>query len=197
MGPSSHPEPNKNINLIERPEYKRRWNTEPWAKRQQSALRKWLLARLEGYFFEGERVCDIGKGVMECASRGVMEYGSDGVVEDPNTPALQHSNTPAASAAFFTAATRPHLVTANQLADAVQSDHKFLEAAEVYEGAGGFSVPKLIRTLVESEAVPFLPVHRYKDSGLRKREDWEATWELQRKEDAVEEGIRSRGARGQ
>ncbi len=43
-------ESNKNINLIERPEYKRRWNTEPWAKRQKEALRKWLLARLEGYF---------------------------------------------------------------------------------------------------------------------------------------------------
>ena len=48
----------------------------------------------------------------------------------------------------------------------------------------------MVRELVEDESVPFLPVHRYKDSGLRKRRDWEATWELQRKEDAVEAEVR-------
>lgn len=35
------------------------------------------------------------------------------------------------------------------------------------------------------------PVLRYKDSGLRKRHEWEATWDLQRKEDDIELGIRS------
>lgn len=35
---------------------------------------------------------------------------------------------------------------------------------------------------------------RYKESGLRKRHDWEETWGLQRKEDAVEEGVRSQGS---
>jgi len=153
-------EANKNIGLIERPEYKRRWNTEPWAKRQQTALRKWLLARLEGYFFEGARVCDLGDS-FDPAARG------------------------------FTAATRPHLVTANQLADVVASDAAFLEAAEVHEGAGGFSVARLVRTLVESEAVPYLPALRYKAGGLRKRRDWETTWELQRKEDEVEAAVKS------
>ena len=39
-----------NIGLIERPEYKRRWNTEPWEQQQEKALRNWLLDRLEGYF---------------------------------------------------------------------------------------------------------------------------------------------------
>lgn len=33
--------------LIERPEYKRRWATEPWEKREREALRDWLLDRLE------------------------------------------------------------------------------------------------------------------------------------------------------
>jgi hypothetical protein len=153
-------ESNKNINLIERPEYKRRWTIEPWVKRQQEALRKWLLARLEGYFFDGNRVCDL-QGSFDPAAHG------------------------------FTAATRPHLVTVNQLADVVQADKKLLEAAEVYEGASGFSVPKLIRSLVEAESVPYLPAHRYKDSGLRKCHDWEETWELQRKEDAVEARVRN------
>ncbi len=36
------------------------------------------------------------------------------------------------------------------------------------------------------EAVPFLAAYRYKDSGLRKREAWEQTWALQRREDAGE-----------
>lgn len=37
----------KNIRLIERPEYKRRWSQEPWKKRVAEALRTWLLGRLE------------------------------------------------------------------------------------------------------------------------------------------------------
>jgi hypothetical protein len=39
-----------NIALIERPEYKRRWNTQPWEEQQATALRGWLLDRLESYF---------------------------------------------------------------------------------------------------------------------------------------------------
>jgi hypothetical protein len=31
------------INLIERPEYKRRWNTEPWEEQERRVLRNWLL----------------------------------------------------------------------------------------------------------------------------------------------------------
>jgi hypothetical protein len=40
-------ESNKSIGLIERPEFKRRWNTPAWQGQEQSALRDWLLARLE------------------------------------------------------------------------------------------------------------------------------------------------------
>jgi hypothetical protein len=36
-----------NIALIEKPEYKRRWNTEPWDEQVDRALRRWLLDRLE------------------------------------------------------------------------------------------------------------------------------------------------------
>lgn len=35
------------IGLIERPEYKRRWATEPWEKKEKAALRGWLLDRCE------------------------------------------------------------------------------------------------------------------------------------------------------
>ena len=35
------------IGLLEKPEYKRRWNTEPWEDQERRALRAWLLDRLE------------------------------------------------------------------------------------------------------------------------------------------------------
>src|SRR4029450_11448165 len=41
-------ESNQYINLIERPEYKRRWNTEPWEKQEKRAPRNWLLDPLGG-----------------------------------------------------------------------------------------------------------------------------------------------------
>ena len=40
-------EGDKSINLIERPEFKRRWNSPSWQDLEQAALRDWLLARLE------------------------------------------------------------------------------------------------------------------------------------------------------
>ena len=40
-------EKNANVALIEQPEYKRRWNDEPWEGQQERALRGWLLNRLE------------------------------------------------------------------------------------------------------------------------------------------------------
>ena len=40
-------ETNPHIRLLERPEYKRRWAVEPWDKQVTTALRNWLLNRLE------------------------------------------------------------------------------------------------------------------------------------------------------
>jgi hypothetical protein len=40
-------ESNPNIALIEQPEYKRRWNSEPWEAQEERTLRGWLLDRLE------------------------------------------------------------------------------------------------------------------------------------------------------
>ncbi len=144
-----------NIRLIEQPEYKRRWNTEPWDEQFQKAAREWLLARLEGYFFEGKRVCEL---------------------KDSFDP----------SAAGLAAAKQPSLTTTNQLAGTAQTDAAFLAVAEQLMGGPGFSVPKLVRELVESASVPFLPVQRYKPAGLRKRRDWEHVWDLQRQEDAID-----------
>jgi hypothetical protein len=144
-----------NIRLIEQPEYKRRWNTEPWGEQFTKAARDWLLARLEGYFHEGQRVCELKDGFSP-------------------------------GAAGFAPAIRPAFATTNQLAGTAQTDRAWLAVGEQLMGNPGFSVPKLVRELVESASVPFLPAKRYKTSGLLKRHDWEHVWDLQRKEDAID-----------
>jgi SAM-dependent methyltransferase len=127
-------EQNPNIRLIEQPEYKRRWNTEPWDSQAEHALREWLLNRLE----------------------------------DPR---------------YWTAV---ELTTTARLADRVRSDRDFMQVAEMYRSRSDFDVANLIAELVKSEAVPFLPVLRYKSSGLRNRQVWEQVWEMQRREDAID-----------
>ncbi|MDB4947821.1 MAG: system adenine-specific DNA-methyltransferase PglX [Gemmatimonadetes bacterium] len=122
------------VGLVERPEYKRRWNTEPWEAQATRALQEWLKTRLE----------------------------------DP---------------AYWP---QPRLQTTRTLADRAQRDPDFMAVAELHRGHAGFDVHALVRELVEAETVPFLPVLRYKLAGLRKREVWERTWELQRQEDAID-----------
>jgi len=161
-------EENKNLNLIERPEYKRRWNTEPWAKRQQTALEKWLLTRLETYFHDADR----------------MVSGED---EAATAAKLAHIRP---LRARFAGGGEPRLVSVRQLAQTAQADSQWMEAATVFAGRADFDVAKLVETLVLAESVPALPAQRYKPAGLRKREEWEKTWEMQRREDAVEEEVR-------
>jgi hypothetical protein len=66
-------------------------------------------------------------------------------------------------------------------------DADFMQVAELYAGHAGFDPAQLVAELVASEAVPFLPVLRYTETGLRKRAQWEETWALQRREDAGED----------
>ena len=140
-------ERDKAIGLIERPEYKRRWNTEAWTSQAERALREWLLARLESYF------------------------DFDGRMNEEGAP---------------TAKLDVALCSLAQLADAAQRDARFQEAGAVYTDDPAFDALKLVSELVESESAPLLPVLRYKDSGLRKRAEWERVWALQRQEDAIE-----------
>ena len=129
----------RNIGLLERPEYKRRWNTPAWDDLERAALREWLLDRLE--------------------APHLWPTG----VDQP-----------------------PQFSTVNRLADAVRADARFIEIAEIYAGHSGFEVTQIVTELVAGEAVPFLPVLRYTDTGLRKRTQWESTWAMQRREDAGE-----------
>jgi hypothetical protein len=56
----SGPALDANIRLIEQPEYKRRWNTTPYAQQTATALRSWLLDRIESYFDFDGRMNDAG-----------------------------------------------------------------------------------------------------------------------------------------
>lgn len=129
-------EKHHNINLIEQPEYKRRWNLESWEDQEQRALQRWLLDRMEAM--------PVWK-------------------TDP-----------------------PALTSCARLADQLHHDRDFLQVAALYRGRSDFDLTQLVTELVLNEAVPFLPILRYKDSGLRKRSAWERTWALQRLEDAGE-----------
>ena len=56
---------NPSIRLLEKPEYKRRWAQELWEKREDRALRDWLLGRLEDrrFWFDAQ-------GAAAAAQRG-------------------------------------------------------------------------------------------------------------------------------
>ncbi|MCZ2341283.1 MAG: BREX-2 system adenine-specific DNA-methyltransferase PglX [Bacteroidales bacterium] len=123
------------IALIEKPEYKRRWNTEPWEVQEQRALRNWLLDRLE-------------------------------------TPKYRQGTSD-----------HPELTTTARMADVASADPEFQQVAALYRGRPDFDMAALVAELVTAEAVPLLPILRYKPSGLRKRAVWERTWEQQREED--------------
>jgi uncharacterized protein DUF7008 len=126
------------IKLLERPEYKRRWAQEPWEKRQERALRGWLLDRLED------------------------------------------------RRSWFDPQGRPLPRSVAQLADEVSRDADMVSVLALWEGRPDVPVTQSLVRLLADEAVPFLAAYRYKDSGLRKREAWEQTWALQRREDAGE-----------
>jgi hypothetical protein len=125
---------NRDIALIEQPEYKRRWNLPKWEDLEQKALENWLLDRMES------------------------------VALWPDT----------------------ELKSCSRLADLLRRDPEFTQVAELAEGRLDYDIAALVKRLALKQAVPFLPVLRYKPSGLEKRREWERTWELQRREDAGE-----------
>jgi hypothetical protein len=149
-------ESDRNIGLVERPEYKRRWSWTPWPEQEREALKDWLLDRIETDF----------------------------------------------SGAGSAAPPEPRLTTTARLAQRLHDDGDFMAVAGVYRGRVDFDLPALVAELVEAESVPFLPVLRYKDTGLRNRAQWEETWDLQRREDALDAEVEaefreSRGRTGE
>jgi hypothetical protein len=139
-------ESDKSIGLIERPEFKRRWNSPQWNDLEQAALRDWLLARLEAPAY--------------------FPRGLPGGADQP-----------------------PQLTSTSRLADAAAHDAEFMQIAALYAGHADFDLPQLVAELVAAEAAPALPVQRYTEAGLRKRAQWQDTWALQRREDAIDADV--------
>jgi hypothetical protein len=88
-------------------------------------------------------------------------------------------------------APEPKVTATVRLADRLHDDTELMGLAAVYRGRVDFDLPALVAELVESQSVPFLPFLRYKESGLRKRAQWEETWRLQRREDAIDAEVES------
>ena len=126
------------IRLLEKPEHKRRWSQESWDKRQERALRGWLLDRLEDRRF------------------------------------------------WFDSASGAEPKSVGQLADEVTRNADMVSVLALWEGRPDVPVTESLEKLLADEAVPFLAAYRYKDSGLRKHQAWEHTWDLQRREDRGE-----------
>jgi hypothetical protein len=78
---------------------------------------------------------------------------------------------------------QPTLVPLSRLTDALSRDEDFVSVAALY--APRKELAAVVTQLLSDEHVPFLPALRYKPSGLKKRQDWEEVWDLQRQEDAA------------
>lgn len=82
---------------------------------------------------------------------------------------------------------QPRTLTVNQLADALSSDADFNAVAALYASdhlnKPDLPLGQVLADVVADEHVPYLAAMRYKDSGLRKHEQWEDVWEQQREED--------------
>lgn len=141
-------ESSRMIALVERPEHKRRWLTEPWGKREERALRSWLLDRCED-----ERLW----------------------FEDKNGER------------------RPCPRTIGQLARKLGDDAEVHSTAALYAadhlGRRKATLAEVLAVILDAEQLPYAAALRYKESGLRKRAQWEQVWELQRREDETGEAL--------
>ena len=83
----------------------------------------------------------------------------------------------------------PALQRIGDLAARAERDTDFMAVAALYSGQPAFDLAALLRDLLDGESVPALKVLRYKPAGLRKRADWEHTWDQQRREDAIDAAV--------
>ncbi|NIJ14659.1 hypothetical protein FHU38_005060 [Saccharomonospora amisosensis] len=82
---------------------------------------------------------------------------------------------------------QPRTRTVNQLADAFRDDTDMHTVAQLYVsdhlGKRDLTLAQVLEQVVADQHVPYLAALRYKDTGLRKRAQWEDVWEQQREED--------------
>jgi SAM-dependent methyltransferase len=144
------------IGLLERPEYKRRWFRSAGAYDDMNLDDQTLILR------------DLREWLLD---RLESYFDFDGRMNDEGR---------------FTAQIDLGLISTTDLTDIARQDAAFMQVGELYRNDPAFDVHRLVAELVEAESVPLLPVLRYKDSGRRKRQAWEQTWDLQRQEDAID-----------
>ncbi|MFF6852351.1 BREX-2 system adenine-specific DNA-methyltransferase PglX [Streptomyces antimycoticus] len=84
---------------------------------------------------------------------------------------------------WFDGADQPTLISLPRLTDRLQEDDDFASVLSLCAPRADFA--KTVAELVSDQHVPAAAALRYKPAGLKKRADWEWTWQMQRKEDAA------------
>ncbi|WP_336820103.1 BREX-2 system adenine-specific DNA-methyltransferase PglX [Gordonia sp. MMO-8] len=80
----------------------------------------------------------------------------------------------------------PQPRSVGEIAGVVARDPEVIEALDLWAGRKDAPVADTLVKLLADQTVPYLAAYRYKDSGLRKRAEWEHVWDLQRAEDRGE-----------
>lgn len=83
----------------------------------------------------------------------------------------------------------PRPRTIRELAGVIETDPAYadvLTALPLWAGKRARSTTDMLIALLKNEPVPFHKSLRYRKAGVRKRAEWEATWQAQRLEDAGE-----------
>nr|WP_290047343.1 BREX-2 system adenine-specific DNA-methyltransferase PglX [Nocardia nova] len=81
---------------------------------------------------------------------------------------------------------QPRILTLARLTDLLAADDDFVSVAALHSPRA--ELAQVVATLITDQHVPFISALRYKPSGLRKRQDWEHVWDMQRQEDAMPDG---------
>ncbi|MFW8623519.1 BREX-2 system adenine-specific DNA-methyltransferase PglX [Corynebacterium glutamicum] len=83
----------------------------------------------------------------------------------------------------------PRPLSINQLTGVIETSEELADLRQVlslWSSKRDATTAVMLADLLKDEAVPYLKGLRYKGKGIRKRAEWEATWEAQRREDAGE-----------
>jgi len=78
------------------------------------------------------------------------------------------------------------VVSTRDIASWLQKDTTVLSVASAYLGESSPDLERLLSRMIDRQSIPYCAGWRYKNQGLDKRQAWEATWDLQRREDMGE-----------
>ncbi|MGW0356276.1 BREX-2 system adenine-specific DNA-methyltransferase PglX [Nocardia nova] len=81
---------------------------------------------------------------------------------------------------------QPQILTLPRLTDLLAADEAFVSVAALYSPRTDLA--QVVADLITDQHIPFVSALCYKPSGLKKRQDWEHIWDMQRQEDAMPDG---------